>query len=524
LNKNGEYIPLFIQLRDYTKAINFDNLFLDFLARKCKIKNASMESFDYMQKHKKFVILFDGFDEVAKRVNYDVKYEIFKEICKYAVGNTKIIITSRPNYFQEKKEYKALIENAHLQFEPQNNNDISFIETYIAELKHNQVIKYIDSYKEELKSKNVDVKDIKRIIRDTHDLTDLAKRPFLLSIILQTLPQIVADIPMDRKSDIKINAASLYKRYIDLWLDRENSKGKTLIKKSDKLHFCEYLSYQMYKKDVLSLHFSEIPKEIKTYFNNLTNFEEIDYFSHDIQSCSFLNSDGDGYFKFIHKSFMEYFVAFMIVEKLKDNDLQVVKNALCVPNISTEISLFIKDMLEETIGKKEKIISLIKDMLNEGTVEPVIKNNAITVLSKIENNIGETIQDYEDYSGMDFSHSLLKDVKICGVDFSGSSFYDAHIENVVFEDCNFSGVFFERAYLKNVDFTNQILAESILSYSNILNCHFSYSCLIDVQMKYSFVERNDFYMCDMSGINCYDTAFKNNLNCETIYGAPYDIE
>ena len=52
-----------------------------------------MESFDYMQKHKKFVILFDGFDEVAKRVNYDVKYEIIK-IEKYHNINLHILETT----------------------------------------------------------------------------------------------------------------------------------------------------------------------------------------------------------------------------------------------------------------------------------------------------------------------------------------------------------------------------------------------------------------------------------------------
>lgn len=103
LSGEGEFIPLFIPLKDYAKSINFDNLFLNLFINKCHMSNISIDAFKMLLKYKKFVILFDGFDEVAKRVNYDVKFEIFNEICRYCIGNTKVIITCRPNYFQEKK-------------------------------------------------------------------------------------------------------------------------------------------------------------------------------------------------------------------------------------------------------------------------------------------------------------------------------------------------------------------------------------------------------------------------------------
>ena len=94
------------------------NLFLNFFIKKCQASNLSIEAFKMLLQYRKFVILFDGFDEVAKRVNYDVKFSVFNQICKYCTGETKVIITCRPNYFQEQKEYKDLIENAHLEFEP----------------------------------------------------------------------------------------------------------------------------------------------------------------------------------------------------------------------------------------------------------------------------------------------------------------------------------------------------------------------------------------------------------------------
>jgi len=517
---DGEYIPLFIQLRDYTKAIDFENLFGNFFVKKCNIYNSSYQTFEFLQKCKKFVILFDGFDEVAKRVNYDVKFEVFNEICKYAIGDTKIILTCRPNYFQEANEYKKLIENMHLQFEPLDKTT-EFLETFIEELNIEQIELYINSYMDEFKKSNIDIQDVKYLIKNTHDLLDLSKRAFLLNIIIQTLPRLIEDIKT-KEGDLKINAANLYKRYVDLWLDREDSKGKTLIKKKDKLHFCKYLAFQMFKEDRYSIHFSEFPLEIKKYFSDLVDIEEIDYFSQDIRSCSFLNSDGNGYFKFIHKSFMEYFVACIVCEELEKCDSIKIKEILNIPDISSEIALFINDIIGEREDQKNKIINIIEELLYEAEFSG--RKNIITILSKTEYNIGQVIKEGEDYQGNDFSHATICNKEIVNADFTEVSFYSALIENVVFVNCKFHKTFFQKAKLINVDFSGQSLEEADMSYCHIEKCKFCECSLEDVKMTYSVVEENDFDMCDMSNIDTFGTEFHNNFNWEDVIGVPYEME
>ena len=421
INGEGEYIPIYIPLRDYVKAIDFDNLFVNFFLNKCNISNSNLEAFNFLLNHKKFVILFDGFDEVAKRVNYDVKFSIFNEMCKYAVGDTKIIITCRPNYFQEKNEYQRLIENAHLHFEPIASNNAEFDETYISELNHDQVKMYIESYRDVLIKQGISTYDIELLIRNTHDLTDLSKRPFLLSIIIETLPKIVSEL--NKKNDIdSINAAKLYQKYTNIWLDRENTKGKSLICTKDKLHFCKHLAFKMFVEDKNAINFKDFPDEIKSYYPKMSDVDEIDYFSHDIQSCSFLNSDGYGNFKFIHKSFMEYFVACSITEKLVKitiDDIKLINSALSVPDISTEIALFINDILNENQYSKKVIIDILGKIIDDKNI--IVKENIITILSKTGYNMGKIIangnEDYlNNYQKNDFSYSSLKDVAIKNVD------------------------------------------------------------------------------------------------------------
>lgn len=521
LNGEGEYIPLFIPLRDYAKSINFDSLFLNLFINKCHMSNISIDAFKMLLEYKKFVILFDGFDEVAKRVNYDVKFEIFNEICKYCIGYTKVIVTCRPNYFQERREYKNLIQSAHLQFEPITYNNAEFVETYIAELNRDQIEQYISCFEEELMKKGIQPMDLQYWIENTHDLMDLSKRPFLLNIIVQTLPKLVEEI-RDKES-IKINAASLYKRYTEIWLDRENSKGKTLIGKEEKLHFCVYIAYKLFENDLLSLHFSEFPNEIKEYFKDLSRIDEIDYFSHDIQSCSFMNSDGMGNFKFIHKSFMEYFVACYIADGLtklvrKNADIDEV---LSVRGISSEIALFINDILEEDENIHTNVLKILEESIHYGNEN--IKQNIVTILSKMKYNMKGIIENNRSYAREDFSHSVIVDALIKNVDFSYATFYGAVIQNVVFVNCVFEDVYFQKATLKNVDFSYQTLEYADFSYSYLENCNFSNCLLGQAKISQATVSGSNFKYCDMSGIEAEGTKYIHNYNLENVLGIPYDM-
>ena len=523
LSGEGEFIPLFIPLKDYAKSINFDNLFLNLFINKCHMSNISIDAFKMLLKYKKFVILFDGFDEVAKRVNYDVKFEIFNEICRYCIGNTKVIITCRPNYFQEKREYKNLIESAHLQFEPNASNNAKFEETYIAELNPKQIEQYIESFEEELAKKDLKPSDLQYLIGNTHDLIDLSKRPFLLNIIVQTLPQLVKEFNSEGKGELKINAASLYKRYTEIWLDRENSKGKTLIRKEDKLHFCIHIAYKLFNNDLLYLHYSEFPKEIKEYFKDLSKMDEIDYFSHDIQSCSFMNSDGMGNFKFILKSFMEYFVACYVADGLRKivREKVDIGEVLSVRGISSEIAMFINDILEENNNLHKQVVTVLEENINYRN--EAVKQNIVTILSKMKYNMKGIIENDKSYVGGDFSHSVIENAVIKNVDFSNATFYGAVIRNVVFDNCVFVDAYFQKATLENVDFSRQSLEYADFSYCYVEKCNFSNSLLAQANISQATVSKSDFNDCDMSGIESVGTKYMHNYNLENAIGIPYDM-
>ena len=221
------FLPILVKLRSYNKAVGIGQLLTDYFVNDLGINNFNLSSLKLLLKNLNVVLIFDGYDEVAKKVDFDVKYEVLREVCSLVENNTKIILTCRPNYFQSGAEFKRIFEASHFKYEPGEKPVLKFIENSIAELTSEQINKYIGSYQAELDESKISIVEMILTIANTHDLTDLSKRPFLLYMILQTLPEILKDVR--KKGDTKINAAKLYAVYTDNWIKREDSKNKTLI-------------------------------------------------------------------------------------------------------------------------------------------------------------------------------------------------------------------------------------------------------------------------------------------------------
>jgi formylglycine-generating enzyme required for sulfatase activity len=168
-------------------------------------------------------------------------------------------------------------------------------------------------------------------IEHTYNLAELAQRPVLLDMIARSLP--------DLQPGQAVNAARLYEAYTDLWLARDEEKGRKLITRADKRLFMQEQALEMLRREQLSIHYSRLPERVRTHFR-LEKAHEIDYFEHDIRTCSFLNRDGEGNYRFVHKSFQEFFVAQWLAPKLLDGSAPEM-------GINEEIRGFVRGLLAE---------------------------------------------------------------------------------------------------------------------------------------------------------------------------------
>ncbi|HMG13862.1 MAG TPA: NACHT domain-containing protein [Saprospiraceae bacterium] len=292
-------IPLYISLKDYNKVPDIQSLIRLFLQNVVEVDNISIRTFKKLNEEGRFVLLLDAFDEMLTRVTRADRRRCFREISELVSKNSKIILTGRPAYFNDFKEFR---ENLYFLQKKFFENKIEYNNEYevmcLQLLDEEQVEKLIE------KASPTDFKNVLNIIVNRPNLMDLARRPVLANMIAQTGKEL---FKLENK---EISTRIIYQIYTDRWVKREEDKGqfRLLCHPDEKSTFLRYLAMQMYISGSLTIHYSELDKSVSQYFD-LNTIEEVDHFSNDIRTCSFLSRTNDGYYFFIHKSFMEYFVA-----------------------------------------------------------------------------------------------------------------------------------------------------------------------------------------------------------------------
>ncbi|MCK4316390.1 MAG: NACHT domain-containing protein, partial [Anaerolineae bacterium] len=301
-------IPVLISLRDYAKAMNLRQLITDFLVN-CYGIQAGYEAFRRFNADGRLVLLFDGFDEMAQKVDYQTTADNFEELARAVEARSKVVLTCRTPYFRTRREAEELLHGQTSEVRETSEVLIDLTGRPNFEIVHLLPFDRPD-IQAMLRARLPD--EWERYwtqIEETYNLAELAQRPVLLDMIARSLPELEAGRA--------VNAARLYEAYTDLWLARDEEKGRTLITRADKRLFMQELALEMLHREKLSLHYSRLPERVRAHFR-LEKAAEIDYFEHDIRTCSFLNRDAEGNYRFVHKSFQEFFVAQWLAPRLLD--------------------------------------------------------------------------------------------------------------------------------------------------------------------------------------------------------------
>jgi len=362
-------IPLLVTLNRYHKSADIEQMMTDFLVNECGIRR-DFDTFLKLAARGKLLIILDGFDEMAKQVDVNVRRHNFREISRLLVGNNKVVLSGRPNYFLTQAEIDGIFSQEPPTEDPYRTAikkaTSSSVPRYeiltITLFDRWQIEEFLKKQSEYLKTKGIDDwRELQRTIYETYNLEELARTPVLLEIIIKTISEIRGKVS-------HINAAKLYQIYTDFWLDREyDEKGdvRWLVTRQDKELFLLDLAWTMLLTDNLNpeIHFSKLSEQVRNYFR-LEKASEIEYFSSDIRFCSYLtHSQTDGNYRFIHKSFMEYFSARRIYQALFDE--QDVSAIVTDKPITSEVFFFLCQMIgHDEIDLLRKLSREEKDKTN----------------------------------------------------------------------------------------------------------------------------------------------------------------
>ncbi len=295
-------IPLVIPLRDYAKAVSIESLFLEFFFRKHQIGLSGYSVFEQLNRMGKLLLIFDGFDEMAARVDRQAMINNFWELAKVVgTAGTKAILTCRTEHFPEALEGRSLL-NAELQASTSNlTGESPQFEVLELEKLNDQQIKQVLNFK--TTPETVDS------IINNEKLLDLARRPVMIDLIIEALPDIEAGKPVD------ISRVYLYA--VRQKMARDIKADRTFTSMADKLYFLCELSWEMLSNDKMSLNYKEFPDLIRSYFSETVQEQkDLDHWHYDMMGQTMLIRNADGDYYPAHRSLLEFFVSYKLGREL----------------------------------------------------------------------------------------------------------------------------------------------------------------------------------------------------------------
>ncbi|BAY37650.1 pentapeptide repeat protein [Nostoc sp. NIES-2111] len=293
-------LPLVITLRDFAKALNVENVLAGFFFTQHNIRLNS-EVFDQLNRMGKLLLIFDGFDEMAAKVDRQQMINNFWELAKVVVPGSKVILTCRTEHFPEAKEGRALL-NAELQASTNKlTGETPQFEVVELEKFKDEQIRQVLLYQAEEAT-------VEQIMGNSQ-LLDLARRPVMTDLILEALPDIEAGKPIDM--------SRVYLYAVRRKMERDIKAERTFTSLADKLYFLSELSWEMLSTDQMSLNYRLFPERIRRLFDSVVQEEkDLDHWHYDMMGQTMLVRNADGDYTPAHRSLLEFFVAYKFAAEL----------------------------------------------------------------------------------------------------------------------------------------------------------------------------------------------------------------
>ncbi|MCP4107377.1 MAG: NACHT domain-containing protein [Desulfobacteraceae bacterium] len=319
--------------------------------------------FEKLVQKGKILFLLDAFDEMGYIGTHEQRFKQFNEIWQLAVSNNKIMLSGRPSYFPTEFELKSILNI------PKKGHETTQVRPYSEKLVLNplddtRIKEYIGKY-----YTDNEVKIYLDWIKNNDSIHELCRRPSMMHIIREIIPELYK-----QNENKLINASDVFEQYINFWFDRQEEKGVPSVfekyspeKKSLILSFYKELASDFHLSRILKAKSETIIEKLHSIIDakGIKGFDKkefIEGFEAEILTGYFIEIEDDEY-KFVHKSFYEYFLANKIIELIKKSELN---HDLISDDWLPEVVDFIYDAIPEEYKSHDKIPALYLMLLKTG--------------------------------------------------------------------------------------------------------------------------------------------------------------
>ncbi|MCK6618977.1 MAG: SUMF1/EgtB/PvdO family nonheme iron enzyme [Calditrichaceae bacterium] len=313
LNAPRPRLPLLINLLDFVEIRKLDALITHYLGYHCGVDRPRYEVFEALNEAGFFVIILDGFDEMAVRVDSAAVEKHLKQIEQLAAPReSRVLLTGRPEFFMSREEMeRSLWPRERILPERFKNYNALQLELWDDE----QIQEFLNRFAPHLPNRLGSGKEYYRRIQAIPGFADdLAQRAVLLEMIARTLPLFDEKTPVTRPN--------LYELYLRKELERQRlKKGRELLLDDHtRFELLQKLAADSYAMEGGGIHCAAAAERVKPKLppEEAVSAVKTEQHTREFLGCSFLRPGPGDLFIFSHRSFRGYFAAKEFLPRLLD--------------------------------------------------------------------------------------------------------------------------------------------------------------------------------------------------------------
>lgn len=292
---------LVIPLRDYAKALTVESLFSEFFFRKHEIDIPGYSVFEKLNQMGKLLLIFDGFDEMADKIDTQKMTDNFWELAKVVTPNAKVILTCRTEHFPTAQDGRENLSGERISSTANKIAVAPKFETL-------ELMKFDDAQIREVLARRTNLATVELVMANSQ-LLDLLRRAVMAEFVLEALPEI--------ERGERIDLARVYLYAVRHKMERDITTGRTFTSLADKLYFLCELAWEMLSEDKMTLNYREFPDRLRVLFkDDVKEQKHLDHWHYDMMGQTMLIRNDDGDYSPAHRSLLEFFVAYKFAAEL----------------------------------------------------------------------------------------------------------------------------------------------------------------------------------------------------------------
>jgi hypothetical protein len=289
-------VPLVIRLRDYSRGFkDVAALLTDFVFREHQIR-IPFAAIGALNRMGRLLFIFDGFDEMASRVDQQKMVDNFWSLASVLTPGSKAILTCRTEYFRFAKQAREVLSGDLRGGSMKELFDTARFQVATLQMFDEARLRTV------LSRRSGDEKLVEAVMSN-QKLIDLGRRPVMIDLLIEAMPYLGSE---------DADLAKVYYQAVKRKMERDISLGRTFTSLADKIFFMCEISWEMISTRQLKINYKQIPDRIREYFGSGANSVEEDHWRHDLLSQTMLVRDDDGYYHPAHKSLIEFFSAYKL--------------------------------------------------------------------------------------------------------------------------------------------------------------------------------------------------------------------